>query len=188
MSSANPYVAAVTAIVGADESVNAGRAAAANARVAAHYDDVDANNTQIAAQQIASQDRKQARYLRSKALARAGASGAGAHDAQVTDILSGIDKEGEMNALNALWSGDMEARALKAHARATRTNGQAAQAAYQQQGITAFAKGAMDFARSDPGQSFFEKYGGDRASAQTIGMGTGYSDLSSGPAQTEYNA
>jgi hypothetical protein len=141
--------------------MDAGKAAQNNALIAGIERDRQANDTQVAAQQVAMQERKKARYLRSRALAVAGKSGAGVDDLTVSNILTGIETEGEMSAMNALWSGDVRARGIRAGADAVRREGAAQRgAAYGSAAATAL-DGVGEFAGSNP--TFFSKYGGDRA-------------------------
>jgi hypothetical protein len=113
------------------------------------------------AQQQAASDRKKARYLRSRALAVAGASGAGVSDPTVSDILTGIDSEGEMNALTALYEGRVRADNTRAQGKAYAREGRASRGAATGRAVGTLATGLSDFASSNP--SFFSKYGGERA-------------------------
>lgn len=171
LAAAAPYIALGTAAVGAYAQTQAGEAAQNNAKVVAIQQERDANAAQVEAQQAATAERKKARYLRSRALAVAGASGAGVSDPTVSQILTGIDTEGEMNALNALWSGDETARALRHGARATRNEGSARRGAYYGQAGATALQGLTSFAGENP--TFFSKYGGDRAAAGSYGMSGG---------------
>lgn len=55
----------------------------------------------------AEQERRQSRYIQSRAQALAAASGAGASDKTVLDIMGSLEKEGEYRALSALYAGDV---------------------------------------------------------------------------------
>lgn len=154
---AAPYVALATTAAAGISQVEAGRGAAAQAKLAALEDDREANATQAIAQRQAEQERKKARYLRSRALAVAGASGAGVGDKGVSDILTDIDTEGDMNAMNILWSGDERARVLRSGAAQRRSEGEAAKGAGYLAGATTVLRGVGDFASNDP--TFFKKYG-----------------------------
>ncbi len=184
LAAAAPYIGLATTAVSAYGQMQSGEAAQNNAKIVALERDRQANDTQVEAQQVAAQERKKARYLRSRALAVAGKSGAGVSDATVSNILTGIDTEGEMNAMNALWSGDVKARGIRAGADISRREGAAERgAAYGAAAATAL-DGLGDFAGSNP--TFFSKYGGDRAVA--MGKGTGYSDFARGPMSDEWVA
>lgn len=147
---AAPYVALGATALTAYSQYESGNAAAANSKLVAIQQERAANQAQVEAQQQAAQERKRAKLVRSRALAVAGASGAGVSDPTVTNILTGIDTEGELNALNSLWSGDYTARALRSGAAATRREGRA----YSASGTLAGASTALAGAGS-----FFEKYG-----------------------------
>lgn len=160
-----------------DMAANAGKQSAAEGKILGHQYDRQADNAQVEAQQLAKGERKRARLLASRAQAVAGASGAGASDPQITDILSDIEAEGEINALNQLFTGDNRAKDLRYQADVARRTGTAQQIASNTQGFArAFSSGA-DFLNDNP--TFFSKYGGDRA--QSMGVGTGYSDFANMP-------
>ena len=94
---------------------------AANARKAA-LDHQAAQARQQAGQERASsqrasfEKRRQAKLLESKGLARAAASGAGAGDPTVENILGDIGAEGEFRALSELFTGEERARGLETQA------------------------------------------------------------------------
>jgi hypothetical protein len=159
------------AAFGASTSMDQGRAAAANAGILAVQDERDAGIEQVSAQHRAANERRRARILRSRALAVAGASGAGASDPQITKILTDIETEGEMSALNSLWAGDQEARALRLRAHAQRVSGQALRAAGGASAARGLFQAGADYLGDNP--TFFQKYGGDRAMAPNAGIGAG---------------
>lgn len=140
--------------------------------------DRQADNAKVEAQQMAKAERKKARLVHSRALAVAGASGAGVSDPQITDILSNVDAEGEINALNSLFTGDNQAQGLRYQGQVARRLGASkAMAGYAAAASRAF-NSFTDFANNNP--TFFSKYGGDRA-AVSMGQGTGYSDFAAMP-------
>lgn len=71
-------------------------------------------------QRQAMDEKRQARLAASRGLAVAAASGAGADDPTVVNLLAGIEGEGEYRALSALYSGEESARGMEAEARAKR--------------------------------------------------------------------
>lgn len=175
LAAAAPYIALATTAVSAYSQTQMGDASAAQGKLAQIQADRNANAEEAMSQQAAAADRKKARYLRSRALAVAGASGAGVSDPTVSDILTGIDTEGEMNALTALYEGRIRAENTRFQGRTFANEGRARKtAAYGQAASTALS-GFADFAGSGAGDTFFQKYGGERAQAQ--GLGTGYSDF-----------
>jgi hypothetical protein len=72
------------------------------------------------AQRTSIEQRRQARLLQSRALAVASASGGGASDPTVVNILARLSGEGEYRALTALYEGEEEARSKEMQARARR--------------------------------------------------------------------
>lgn len=74
-------------------------------------------------QRRASERRKEKERAQSRALAVAGASGAGTRDPTVTQIMAGIENQGEYNALTELYTGQMERNSLRAGASARRAEG-----------------------------------------------------------------
>lgn len=150
LAAAAPYIGLATTAVSAYAGVQQGRAQDANKQLLAIQQGREANQAQVEAQREALNERKRAKLVRSRALAVAGASGAGVSDPTVENILTDIETEGEMNALNALWSGDYTARSLRSGARASRREG----AAYRTAGYVSGASTAL----AGTG-SFFEKYG-----------------------------
>lgn len=176
IAAAAPYIALASTAVSAYSQTQMGDASAAQGKLAQIQADRNANAEEAMSQQQAAADRKKARYLRSRALAVAGASGAGVSDPTVSDILTGIDTEGEMNALTALYEGRIRAENTRATGRIYANEGRARKTAAYGQAASTVLSGAGSFAESGAGDSFFKKYGGERAQAQ--GLGTGYSDFS----------
>lgn len=73
----------------------------------------NAGQERAAAQRGAIEQRRQGRFVASRALARAAASGAGAGDPTVENILGDIGAEGEFRALTELFVGEERARGLE---------------------------------------------------------------------------
>lgn len=115
-----------------------GAAAAQNERVAAEFEarqaDYLAGQALAGSQLEAREQRKAAALLASKALARAAASGAGASDPTVVDILSEIYSEGAYRSALALYEGQESARSLNVAATARRLGGSSAASARQAEG------------------------------------------------------
>lgn len=82
--------------------------------------DIQAGAERATSQRSAMEERRQARLTASTALARAAASGAGASDPTVINLIAGLEGEGEFRALTQLYNGEEEARGLEAQARARR--------------------------------------------------------------------
>ena len=151
--------------VSAESSYESGRINSANAQLQSVQDTHDANDAQVAAQVQAGNERRRAKLLRSRALAVAGASGAGVSDPTVTNILSGIDTEGEMRALSALWEGDTTARALRSGAASKLRMSNAYSSVGNLRAAGTLAEGAY---------SFYDKYGSDLFSRGNVGRGGGW--------------
>lgn len=183
LAAAAPYIAMASTAVSAYNQTQMAQSAANEGRVQQIMDERSAKAEQAIAQQQAAGERKKAQYLRSRALAVAGASGGGVSDPGISSILTGIDSEGEMNALNLLYSGDIRAQDLRQRGSAAFREGRARRAVGYTQAAITLANGASDFAGDNP--TFFKKYGGDRAQ-QAMGMGTGYSDFSRGSSDEWY--
>jgi hypothetical protein len=147
---------AATAI-SAVSSLKQGNAANQQMQQQALQDEADANSAQAQSQEAAANERKRAKIVRSRALSVAGASGAGVSDPTVVDILSGIDTEGEVRALNALYEGDTQAAGLRSAAQIHRNMGKASKTAGYLDSASSIAGGIGKFAQNNP--SFFAKYG-----------------------------
>lgn len=135
--------------VSAYSNVQQGRINEANAKVEAIQDERDANASQVEAQAQASNERRRAKIIRSRALAVAGASGAGVDDPTVSNILDDIEGEGEVRALNALYEGDYLAQGLRSGAESKRRMGAASRNAGNMAAAGSLAEGA----------SFYSRYG-----------------------------
>lgn len=182
LAAAAPFIGAATTALSAYGKYKEGQAAKSAANSKAKLMDEQAKGVEVEAQQNAADERKKVAYIRSRAVALAGASGAGVTDPTITDILTGIDTQGEMNALNIMHSGQTEAAGIRAGAQATRKQGAAEARAGTLGAFTTLAGGALDFYDQNP--TFFSKYGGQRA-RQSIGKGTGYSDFAAMPDAAE---
>ena len=151
--------------VQAEDQYESGRIISANAKLQSIQDQRDANEAQVAAQVQAGNERRRAKLLRSRALSVAGASGAGVSDPTVTNILSGIDTAGEMNALTALYEGDTTAAALRSGAASKLRMSNAYSSVGNLRAAGTLAEGAY---------SFFDKYGSDLFSRGNVGRGGGW--------------
>jgi hypothetical protein len=83
----------------------------------------NANQAEASGQLEATNQLRQSALLQSRALAVAGASGAGAVDPTVLRIISGIAGEGALAASTAQYNGMEQARGMRAQAGATRYEG-----------------------------------------------------------------
>lgn len=83
-----------------------------------------AGQTRAASQRTAQAIRKRGRLAESTALARAAASGGGASDPTVEDVIGDLAEETEFAALTALFEGEETARGLQDEAFITRHEGE----------------------------------------------------------------
>jgi hypothetical protein len=150
LAAAAPYITAGTTALSVYSQVQQGNAAKAQQEIIARQREKDANQALVEAQAEAASERKKAKYLRSRAQAVAGKSGADPSSPDISNILADIDTEGEMNALNALYSGNYLASGLRTGAAVARRTGVAARTA----GYTSAATTALTGSTG-----FYEKYG-----------------------------
>lgn len=106
--------------------MQAGKAANANAKFQAAQMEQQAGQERASSQREAIAQRRQANIMRSNAQAAAAASGGGATDPTVLNITGNLAKEGEYNALSALFEGEERARGLNLQATTTRMEGKQA--------------------------------------------------------------
>lgn len=145
-----PYIAAASTVLGVYTTIQQGSNQQKLLNYQASEREKDASAAQAEAQREAIIERKKARNLVSRARAVAGASGAGSSDPTVTNILAGIEARGEMGALNALYSGNTQARGLRSGAGMARNEASAARTASYIDAASTGLGGAT---------SWFEKYG-----------------------------
>lgn len=150
MAAALPYISAASTALAVQQQISTGKTQEALATVDAMQKEEDAKAAQAEAQREAAIERKKARNLASRARAISAASGGGASDPTVTNILTDIETQGEVNALNALYSGNTLARGLNAGAAIARREGTAARHASQYRAASTALSG---------GESWYEKYG-----------------------------
>lgn len=136
--------------LGASSQIGAGIAARRAANYQAQQDDVNAGQQQAASQRTAYDVNRRATLLQSRVQAVAGASGAGASDPSVLDIVSRIAGEGAYRSQLALYQGDDAARALRMRGDAARFQGRQAQTAGFVNAFGTVLKGAS---------TLFDKYG-----------------------------
>ena len=121
-----PYIMATVAGVTAYGQYQQGEAAMDAAKLQALQLRMRANNERALAQQEAEQKRREMRYAQSRAQAVAAASGAGASDPTVVDLMGDLEETGEYEALSALWSGENQARESEFAARVAKYEGKLA--------------------------------------------------------------
>lgn len=154
-----PYIAQAATVI---SKIKDGRAASRQATLANLLKIREGKADQAVAQREFISERRKARLVRSRALAAAGASGAGAGDKQVNDILTGIETRGEVNALTALHNGDLSAQGSFAEGKAALREGRAAKrSSYTSAAFTALNT-ARDAGRDPNVKTFLSKYGGKK--------------------------
>ena len=140
-----PYIAAASTAIGVYSTVESGRQQQQALNIQAAQRDEEAKAAQADAQRESIIERRKAKNLMSRARAIAGASGAGSSDPTVTNILANIDTQGEVNALNALYTGDTVARGLRSGAASARNEGRAARSAGYLDGASTALGGATNW-------------------------------------------
>lgn len=110
---AGPVVDAAGTILGA-------RSQAKALKGQARQLDAQAGDARAVSQRDAIEQRRQARLVESRGLAVAAASGGGADDPTVVNLLANVAGEGEYRALTALYNGESDARGLESEADARR--------------------------------------------------------------------
>ena len=150
LAAALPYVAAASTVLSTGLAVQQGKNQRDLAEYQAQQREKEANAAQAEAQREAIIEKRKAKNLMSRARAVAGASGAGSSDPTVTNLLANIETQGELNALNALYSGNTAASGYRTGAAMARREGRASRTAgYMNAASTALSGGT----------SWYEKYG-----------------------------
>ena len=113
-------------------SASAARTAGINQRIAADYKarQLEQNATQqiAASQRRAGEERRRAQLVASRALAVAGASGAGVSDPSVANLLADLEGEGAYRAGVAMYDAEEQARQMRMGAATSRYEGAIAEA------------------------------------------------------------
>lgn len=100
-------------LISAGGALQEGQAAEAGARFEAAQMSQAAGQERAASQRRALEERRRARLAQSRAQAVAAASGAGATDPTVLNIIGDIEEEGEYRALTAMFEGEEAARGME---------------------------------------------------------------------------
>lgn len=101
-------------------SIVSGNSQAKQLKSEARQLDRNAGLERATSQRQSIDERRQADLASSRALALAAASGGGAGDPTVANLIAGIEGEGEYRALTALYNGDQSARGMEDEAKARR--------------------------------------------------------------------
>lgn len=129
LSAAAPYITAGAGAVSAISAIQEGNRLKAARDLEVRQLEADALAEAATAQRAAETERKRARLLQSRVRALSAASGAGAFDPTIVDIMSDIQQEGELRALNALYEGGTAAQGLEFSANIRRREGREARRA-----------------------------------------------------------
>ena len=167
-----PALSVAGTLIGAQGQQQAGKAASAqasaaarNERVAAEFEakqaDYLAGQSKAAAQREALEQRRAAALIASRALAVAAASGAGASDPTVVDLIGQIYAEGNYRSALALYEGEEQARSYEVSAAARRVGGASAASARTAEGqsIARASNLSMFSTLIKGGSSLFDRYG-----------------------------
>lgn len=118
----------ILSAIGQRKQARAYDQAGASARVAADYEaaqlEQNAGQQQAAAQRQAREQERDSRLAMSRALAVAAASGGGASDPTVMNIMARLAGEGTYRSMVSLYQGDEKSRQMRDQAAATRYSGQ----------------------------------------------------------------
>lgn len=150
-------MAAATALQ-AGSSIAAGNAARREGNFKAAQLDQAAGQERATAQRQAIEETRKADLATSRAEAVAGASGTGGKG--ITDIIGGIQGQGEYNALTALFNGEEQARGMELQGATARMQGRAARKAGVMTAVTTIASNAASYGMQ-------AKYGATNTAAAT---------------------
>lgn len=154
MAAAAVAIPAALQVYGTILSAKGAKAQGAAERKAAEFQadqlDAQAGQEQAASQRVSADQQRVAKYAESRAQALAAASGGGASDKTVTDVIGKIAQEGAYRSALSLYQGDSEARQMRLRATGARYTGKATESAYDTRSLGTLISGAG---------SLFAKYG-----------------------------
>lgn len=142
---------AVGAIVGAIGKLKAGEDAAQEGELQAIQLRANANASAASAQRQAQDVQRRTDMVKSRALAVAASSGAGADDPNVLNTIAGIEAEGHYQAMSRLYNGETQRQSLNNQADATVREGNAKRTAYDLSAVSSVLS---------TGSSLYTKYAG----------------------------
>lgn len=116
-------IGAAAAALSAAGTVAGGIAANNQAQYQAEQQKAQGKEELAASQRQASQQRKEAELVQSRQQALAAASGAGASDPTIIQLMTETAAQGELNAQGSLYGGEQRKRGLFDQAKATRLSG-----------------------------------------------------------------
>lgn len=150
MASALPFVGAAGTAINASGQIMEGQAQNRSAKIEARSLDQAANNKLASSQRESLELERQGKLEASRVLAVAAASGGGASDPTVMNLMSRLAGENNYRQMTALYEGEEEARQLRNQASVTRNAGKRAEASSK--------LGAFGTVLSG-GSSLYSKYG-----------------------------
>lgn len=142
--------------------MQAGKAAQQSANSQAQQLEQRAGQERAASQRVAIEERRKGKIAISNAQAAAASSGGGATDPTVLNIEGAIAKQGEYNALSALFDGEERARGQELQAVASRYEGKQARRAGMAGGVSTIISGA--------GNALMAKYAPTAAASTSDGL------------------
>lgn len=137
-------------LVEAAGTISGARSEAKQLKSQAAQLEANAGLERASSQREAIEQRRQSRLAQSRALALAAASGGGASDPTVTNIIADLEGEGEYRALSSLYEGNERAIGLENDAKARRKEAKNVKKASYFKAASSILKG---------GSSFAERYG-----------------------------
>ena len=127
-------------------SLSQGKSAQRSHEFTAAQLDRNALAAEATSQREAIEERRKAELMKSRARAVAAAGGGTASDVGVMDIMAKMEREGEYNALTALFEGSEQAAGLRTGAMAERFTGAAKKKAGKIKAVSTLFSGAMKVA------------------------------------------
>lgn len=133
---------------------NAGIAADQEANYRAQQDEIRAGQERASAQRASIEEIRKMRLVQSRGRAVAAASGAGALDPSVMDIMGDLETEGRYRAATAAYQGEDSARNLENSAMLSRYTGKQAKSAGNTKAISTLLSGVSDLHAKYDGGSY----------------------------------
>lgn len=148
-----PALQTASTVLGAFGQIRQGQAAEQQAKHRALQLEQKAGQERAASQRKSIEARRRARIAESRALALAAASGGGASDPTISNLMAGIAGEGEMAAQTAVYEGEERARSAEYGATMARYEGKQAKQASRIGAATTILGSAAKL-----GKGLMEKY------------------------------
>lgn len=141
-----PFLQYAPQVAEAFAKINEGKAKKREAQRIADQKEREAKQAEAEAQREFIEEKRKAKFMESRAIAVAAASGAGgAEDPTVSKLLSDIEGEGEYRALSSLYGGYTDAKLARAQAGAVINEGRAARRAANLSAATTILGAGADF-------------------------------------------